>query len=73
MTALAKVVLVVDNTKTHKQRGKRTTPSQSFLTDKHSIYGGSIHFCQNYSKSATSGAIKLLCVNHRLNSILLTI
>ena len=40
MTALAKVALVVDNTRTHKQRSKRTTPSQSFLTDKHSIYGG---------------------------------
>ena len=39
MTAAARVALVVDNTRTHKQRSKRTTPSQPFLTDKHSIYG----------------------------------
>jgi hypothetical protein len=40
MTALAKVALVVDNTGTQKQRSKRNTPPQSFLTDQHPIYGG---------------------------------
>ena len=36
MTATAHVALVVDNTGTQKQRSKRNTPSQSFLTDQHS-------------------------------------
>ena len=40
MTATAHVALVVDNTGTQKQRSKRNTPSQSFLTDQHPIYGG---------------------------------
>ncbi len=40
MTAAALVALVIDNTRTQKQRSKRTAPNQSFLTDKHSIYGG---------------------------------
>ena len=40
MTAAARVALVIDNTRTQKQRSKRTAPTQSFLTDKHSIYGG---------------------------------
>ena len=40
MTAAARVALVVDNTRTQKQRSKRKAPTQSFLTDKHSIYGG---------------------------------
>jgi len=39
MTA-ARVALVVDNTRTQKQRSKRSAPTQSFLTDKHPIYGG---------------------------------
>tara|TARA_B100000768_G_scaffold178995_1_gene195789 strand:- start:1228 stop:1365 length:138 start_codon:yes stop_codon:yes gene_type:complete len=39
MTATAHVALVVDNTGTQKQRSKRNTPSQSFLTDQHPIYG----------------------------------
>lgn len=40
MTAAARVALVVDNTRTQKQRSKRSAPTQSFLTDKHPIYGG---------------------------------
>ena len=40
MTATARVALVIDNTRTQKQRSKRSVPTQSFLTDKHSIYGG---------------------------------
>ena len=40
MTAAARVALVVDNTRTHKQRSKRSAPTQSFLTDKLPIYGG---------------------------------
>ena len=40
MTAAARVALVIDNTRTQKQRSKRTAPTQSFLTDKHPIYGG---------------------------------
>ena len=32
MTAAARVALVVDNTRTHKQRSKRSAPTQSFLT-----------------------------------------
>ena len=40
MTAAARVALVVDNTRTQKQRSKRKAPTQSFLTDKHPIYGG---------------------------------
>ena len=44
MTATAHVALVVDNTGTQKQRSKRNTPSQSFLTDQHPIYGGKDRF-----------------------------
>ena len=40
MTATANVALVVDNTGSQKQRSKRNTPSQPFLTDQHPIYGG---------------------------------
>ena len=40
MTAAARVALVVDNTRTQKQRSKRSAPTQSFLTDKHPIYSG---------------------------------
>ena len=40
MTATAHVALVVDNTGSQKQRSKRNTPSQPFLTDQHPIYGG---------------------------------
>lgn len=39
MTAAARVALVVDNTRTQKQRGTRSASTQSFLTDKHLIYG----------------------------------
>jgi hypothetical protein len=34
MTAAARVALVVDNTRTQKQRSKRSAPTQSFLTNK---------------------------------------
>ena len=40
MTATAHVALVVDNTGSQKQRSKRNTPSQPFLTGQHPIYGG---------------------------------
>ncbi|MDA0806061.1 MAG: hypothetical protein O3A71_10335 [Proteobacteria bacterium] len=40
MTAAARVALVVDNTRTQKQRTKRSAPTQSFLTNKRPIYGG---------------------------------
>lgn len=40
MDARARVALVVDNTRTRAQRSKRKNSSQSFLTDKHPIYGG---------------------------------
>ena len=40
MTAVARLALVIDNTRTQKQRSKRSAPTQSFLTDKHPIYGG---------------------------------
>ena len=40
MTAVARLALVIDNRRTQKQRSKRSAPTQSFLTDKHPIYGG---------------------------------
>jgi hypothetical protein len=40
MSVTAGIALVVDNTKTNPQLQKSTNPSQSFLTDKHPIYGG---------------------------------
>ena len=40
MTAGARVALVVDNTRTQKQRSKRSAPTQSLLQCKHPVYGG---------------------------------
>jgi integrase len=40
MTAAARVALVVDNSGSPEKRSKRTKSSQSYLTDKHPIYGG---------------------------------
>lgn len=40
MTVAARVALVIDDTRTQKQRSKRSVPTQSFLTDKRPIYGG---------------------------------
>ena len=40
MTGAARVALVVDTTRTQKQRSTRSASTQSFLTDKHPICGG---------------------------------
>ena len=40
MTAAAHVALVVDNSGSPDKGSKRTKASQSYLTDKHPIYGG---------------------------------
>ena len=40
MAAAARVALAVDYTGTQKQRSKRNTPPQSFLTYQHPIYSG---------------------------------
>ena len=54
MTATAHVASVVSNTGSHNQRSKRNTPSQSFLTDQHPVYGGKAEVVRT-SKVASIG------------------